>query len=326
MPTPLPLFLATWLSLLPLVAWADCPAPLAASRQVPFGAHAISQPPSLPVGSVLYEQWVPVPQATDGGHDQPLALALTPRPAQALWQDARSAAAPVYQTGLPGVGVRYSAPGGGPLGTAWGPAVVLQLVKTDPGLRPGTLAGEQLPALALYCGDSEVGRTELSGSLNLVSGTCMASDVDVALGTFSASALARPGDATPWVDFAVRLLNCPPFHGTRRLFDGRAGWQPNDLGIALYPSDGVVDAARGLMRLSPGPDSARGVAIQVQQRFAGQAGPAPLDNRVTRGVLALADHPGQPHAFPYRARYLRLSEPFSAGIANGALVFTLIYY
>ncbi|MGC8118442.1 fimbrial protein [Metapseudomonas otitidis] len=331
MPNLRPPSLATWLSLmlaglLPLAAWADCPAPAAANHQVPFGAPAISQPPAAPIGTVLYEQWLPVPQVANGSEGQPLTLALTPRPAQALWQDARSAESPVYQTNLPGVGVRYSAPDGGALATARGSAVVLQLVKTEPTLQPGTLAGDQLPALALYCGHSELGRTELSGSLNLVSSTCMATDVDVPLGTFPASALARPGDATPWVDFAVRLVNCPSFHGTRRLFNGQAGWQQNDIGIALRPSDGAVDAARGLMRLSPGPDSAQGVAIEVHQRFEGQAGPAPLDNRVVRGVLALTDTPGQSYAFPYRARYLRLNEPFNAGTANGALVFTLIYY
>lgn len=331
MPNLSPLSLTAWLALLlaglpPLVAAADCPAPVAASRLLPFGAPAINQPPSAPIGSVLYEQWLPVPQVAEAGKGQPLTLAITPRPAQALWQDARSAESPVYQTNLPGVGVRYSAPAGGNLATAGGSAVILQLVKTDPTLQPGTLAGDQLPALALYCGDSELGRTELSGSLNLVSSTCMATDVDVPLGTFPASALARPGDATPWVDFAVRLVNCPPFPGTRRLFDGQAGWQQNDIGIALRPSDGAVDAARGLMRLSPGPDSAQGVAIEVRQRFEGQAGPAPLDNRVVRGVLALTDTPGQSYAFPYSARYLRLNEPFNAGIANGALVFTLIYY
>ncbi|WP_165674290.1 fimbrial protein [Metapseudomonas otitidis] len=332
MPTLHFIRLAAWLpplftSLLALHAQADCQAMTASSRQVPFGAPAISLPASAPIGSVLYEQWLPAPQVTSGDDaDQPLSLELIPRPAQSLWQDAQSAEAPVYQTGLPGVGVRYSAPGGAALSTAQGAAVVLQLVKTEPTLQPGALAGDQLPALSLHCGTGEIGRTELSGNLNLVSSTCMATDVDVVLGTFSAALLAQPGDATPWVDFAVRLVNCPPFHGTRRLFDGQAGWQQNDIGIALRPSDGAVDAARGLMRLSPGPDSALGVAIEVHQRFEGQTGPAPLDNRVVRGVLALTDSPGQSYAFPYSARYLRLNEPFNAGIANGALVFTLIYY
>jgi type 1 fimbria pilin len=158
------------------------------------------------------------------------------------------------------------------------------------------------------------------------------------LGTHSVNEFSGVGTGTTWQKFEISLNNCPAFHGTfpgspNPVFDANGdtstetGRRSNVLGFRLDPTDGVVDAANGIISLTPAPTgflpAAKGIGIQIGN---GDAVPAavPLATLRNSGIATTATE-GASYVIPLSARYIQTEAAMTPGPANGAVVFTIDY-
>ena len=168
----------------------------------------------------------------------------------------------VYQTGIPGIGVRLGNGVSGatvdnPLkhtltislnGAKTGLGVnfvsFINLVKTGP-LVPGTytLNSFNLPIATRYFDNPTyeppilgfpmfTANVQYQGVINISAQTCMTPDVNVPMGSYNANeTFTGINSATPWVKVNLSLTNCPTFHGyynqyrVQQLYDGDNGGQ-----------------------------------------------------------------------------------------------------
>ncbi|WP_426155051.1 fimbrial protein [Pseudomonas sp. TSRC2-2] len=263
----------------------------------------------------------------------------------------------VYETGVPGIGVYLWSEGDAAPNNATSPncgngtAVCVEkpqlgfdllFIKTGD-VSPGTIQGASLPSLKLEW--SSLGTTldlqnvNFIGSMNVVSRTCVTPDVNVPLGTRSVNEFAGVGTGTPWQSFQISLNNCPAFHGTfpgspsSPIFDAvtdtptEQGRASNILRFRLDSTDGVIDAAQGIISLTPAPSgtlpAATGIGIQIGT---GDAVPVPVPLATLRpsGVVTTTTE-GASYAIPLKARYIQTAATMTPGPANGAVVFTIDY-
>lgn len=262
----------------------------------------------------------------------------------------------VYESGVPGVGVYLfsegqAAPDAATSGNCGNGAVCTQnpqlgfdlfFIKTGD-VSPGTIQGASLPSLQLdWISPTNtliLQRVNFIGSMNVVSRTCVTPDVNVPLGTRSVNEFSGVGTGTPWQSFQISLNNCPAFHGTfpgtptSPIFDANGdtsteqGRASNVLGFRLDPTDGVIDAAQGIISLTPAPSgtlpAATGIGIQIGT---GDAVPVPVPLATLRpsGVVTTTTE-GASYAIPLKARYIQTAASMTPGPANGAVVFTIDY-
>lgn len=262
----------------------------------------------------------------------------------------------VYESGVPGIGVYFFAEGqalpdantfpncgGGINFCNHFPdlAFDLFLIKTGD-VSPGTIQGALLPSMENdWIGPTNtliLQRVGFVGSMNVVSRTCITPDVNVPLGTHSIGEFSGVGSGTAWKTFNISLNNCPAFHGTfpgnpQPQFDAdgdvitEQGRASNVLGFRLDPTDGMVDAANGIISLTPAPSgflpAATGIGIQIGT---GDAVPAPVPLATIRssGIATTATEGGS-YVIPLSARYIQTASALTPGPANGAVVFTIDY-
>ncbi|NMZ32849.1 fimbrial protein [Pseudomonas proteolytica] len=281
-------------------------------------------------------------------------LTSTPLPVSS-WSGAN--AGKVYESGVPGVGVYLASEGqalpdpntfgncgGGTSFCTSSPQLGFDVffIKTGD-VSPGTIQGASLPSMQndwiSPVNTLILQRVNFVGSINVVARTCVTPDVNVPLGTRSVNEFAGVGTGTPWQSFQISLNNCPAFHGTfpgspnSPIFDANGdtsteqGRASNVLGFRLDPTDGVIDAAEGIISLTPAPSgflpAATGIGIQIGT---GDAVPIPVPLATIRpsGVVTTTTE-GASYVIPLKARYIQTAASMTPGPANGAVVFTIDY-
>lgn len=171
-----------------------------------------------------------------------------------------------------------------------------------------------------------------SGSLNVSAQTCTTPEVNVNLGTYDTSSLTSVGSATPWIDSSIRMTNCPKFQGyfnngnPVNLSTGSAPTSTsNQFGVTLTPISTILDAANGIMSLTPSPTSATGVGIQIAQGTSSTTSPALFDFN-KESMTDLPKTGDSDITYPLVSRYIKMSPHVTPGPADGKVTFTLNYY
>lgn len=213
----------------------------------------------------------------------------------------------------------------------------MSLFKTGP-VQAGTVTAESLGRL-LYkvrVGDSallNVISVKLSGSINIVSSTCKAGDVNVDLGKQKISTLTGIGSATPQVNFVIALTNCPVFAGfysnsgvdapTSSEKEGADGViskgtrVANTLNVRVDPVATPIDAANGVLSVETGAGMATGIGVQLR-------GPAGEPLALSQ-PLAVTSTLANSINIILGARYLQTGTTVTAGKANAVATYTIIY-
>jgi major type 1 subunit fimbrin (pilin) len=260
----------------------------------------------------------------------------------------------IYETGFPGVGIKFSVNGNDiPFRTpvaecsntsdcrfpdGWQARSVVSLVKTQQTLSPGEISGNSLPTAIYQLGQSgkmiNIYQIAFSGTIKITVPTCdialASSNMAVAMGIENESAFAGPGQGTEWKDASIRLTNCQRFYGNSydgssgAKYDGRANTltvSSNAIEITLTPLNGIEDAVKGIMKLAPHPEKASGIGIQLSssRSAAGQI-------NLLHPIRQLLPKDGsQTVTIPLFARYIQTTSHITPGISNGKLEYTVSY-
>lgn len=218
-----------------------------------------------------------------------------------------------------------------------GPRGALVLIKTGP-VGTGTIRGSDFGRLvystvvetSAAAATSEIGVT---GNINVVAMTCNTPNVTVPLGSHKTSAFTGVGSATPQVNFKLDVTNCPGFPGyygnssagaipaaSQSAVTNVGTRVPNTVSFRVDPVYSAINAANGVLSLTPGTGVATGVGVQL---FSISGAVQPLSQ--TR-VLDLSPAAGT-NAFSVNlsARYLQTDNTVTAGSASAVANYTLIY-
>ena len=269
----------------------------------------------------------------------------------------------VYQTNVPGVGALVTGlTGYSSIGTAlfprkeatynyvngggnnFGHGYQLWLIKTGP-VAAGAISGAILPSVRSYIPPTTgftglpltIGTVRFSGSINIVKGTCSASDVTVDMGRHDLTEFSGVGSTTAWKDAAIILTNCSRFHGTYGSSNTTvqvtgSGSLPagtpngNTFNVYLQPtSDEVLDASRGILKISApdGKTAAVGFGIEIGWGKA-YGSPTVFDFNSSKSFTPSSS--GETTiAIPLAARYIQTQSQIMPGIANGRVTFVVDY-
>lgn len=183
--------------------------------------------------------------------------------------------------------------------------------------------------------------TKFNGTIQIVESTCKAevTDMVVDLGSYEVKDFKRADGnlGTPWKDATIRLKNCQlgGYYGTTGPSASEPGEisQPeplsrNKIGISVTAMSSVIAGYSSTMALTPSPNNATGVGIQVRRRKSESDAfllEVPLNGKE---VIPLPAPPlnTQSMDFFFIARYVAISDVITPGKANGAVVYTLNYY
>lgn len=351
-------------------AYATCDYNFPAGHPYPAGPAITTQPLSVsdltvgrdvPNGTILYTQTVRPQQGfwkcTEGTQTlEARALIATPRPLTP-WNTGKFAGK-VYESGVSGIGVvlwrdndvlpmvwnRGSCNLGagvacvGNLPSVY-MGVSISLIKIGP-VSPGIISGVTLPTAQWRW--KSTGNTgpliwstiNFSGSIRIVSQTCMTPDVEVPLGEHRVSTFTGTGSPTEWQGFSIQLRNCPAFYGASaslRKTDSGTGWVEWDRAIAknilqfsLTPTTTIVPIYAGTVQVSPttsGPAAATGVGVQIANA---SNTPVQFDTLMSSGITP-TDVANANYSIPLKARYIQILPGVTPGPANASVMFTINY-
>jgi len=254
----------------------------------------------------------------------------------------------VYQTGVPGIGVALMNDGrmlpyeralnnctattGACVTDARLTSGVSWLFIKIGNVSSGTIQGAQLPTMTRTWTSSnefQIIRVTVSGTLNVVSRTCVTPDVMVQMGIHSIEEVGTLG----WKDFSINLNNCPAFHGSFGgsvwMSDGTLPYdvyrKPNTLAIQIDPTIEPFDPITGILNLNnsgPGnPAAATGVGLQIAYS---SGDPMSFGELNPTGITPTTNE-GESYSIPLKARYVLTEGPVQPGPANATAVFTIIY-
>ncbi|QPF30590.1 type 1 fimbrial protein (plasmid) [Klebsiella sp. BDA134-6] len=171
-----------------------------------------------------------------------------------------------------------------------------------------------------------------SGSLNVSAQTCTTPDVNVHLGSHDVSTLTGVGSATPWVDSSIKLTDCPTFRGyypESNPVNLSTGAIPastgNKFSVTLSPVNSILNAANGIMAVTPSANAATGVGIQIAHGATSTTGPVPF-NLAASANMDLPKNGVGTIIYPLAARYIKTDTSVTPGPADGRIIFTINYY
>ena len=184
--------------------------------------------------------------------------------------------------------------------------------------------------------------TKFNGTIQIVESTCKAeiTDMVVDLGSYEVKDFKRQDGylGTPWKDATIRMKDCQlrGYYGSQSFFGPSADVpgeisQPdphfrNKIGISVRAMSSVIAGYNSTMALTPSPNNATGVGIQVRRRSSdGTLLNVSLDGKELISVPAPPINT-QSMDFLFIARYVAISDVITPGKANGAVVYTLNYY
>lgn len=346
-------------------------------NRIPTGAIALQVANltvgrDVPLGTIVYKQnlqmGAPVKLICNGGpFDYFHNVILTNLAAKSAWQPQNGFSGKVYQSGVPGIGVAYYYAPGIALPTKTKRATasncmvenakgctfdyitittypILALIKTGD-VSPGSISGAVLPVVeqTLVVNDANflLYRLGLTGTINIVASTCSTSDVIVPMGTHKAGSFQGVNTGSAWKDFAIKLSNCPAFHGLYK--DTGPTWtagskdnpasgkatskgsrDKNTVAVRIDAAGEPLDAANGVLNLDASGKgllpSASGIGLQIGDR---DGKPIALATIVDSG-LALQSTSAN-YSIQLRARYLQTAATVTPGPANATATFTLNY-
>lgn len=210
-------------------------------------------------------------------------------------------------------------------------SVAVVLIKTGP-VGEGVINGGRLGRLkySRFIDGSEkfaISEVGVTGNINVVSRTCKTSDVIVQMGSYKTSDFNGPGSLGKAVGFDISLSDCPGFPGTY------GGWSasselgvvtpvslgPNTISIRVDPVNTPFDAAKGVLSLTEGVDSATGVGVQL---LISSTRALPLSRNLLIGRPAADVSTFTVTLF---AQYLQTANTVIAGKANAVATYTIIY-
>ncbi len=255
---------------------------------------------------------------------------------------------PVYQTAIPGIGVRLNGattpvPGNGyvtnypfalnSVGFLNGSNFRLDLIKISNTVGAGTITAAGLPTFQTSEVSVDGGNSTrfllatVIGQVNIISSTCTTPNVSVNLGTHFTTELKGIGTTTAtWVPVDIQLNNCPAFFGytytsvnadTAQTITGQLA--SNSIQYSINPSNGVANATNGVINLSSG--GATGIGIQLTD-----TGSNPIQfNTATPSGLTLNQTSSANYTINLQARYYQTGTSVTAGAANATATVTLTY-
>lgn len=234
---------------LPQKAMAICTVENPTVSVAPLQAGSITVGRDVPVGTVVYQQFVQTNSPTSAEClnlvspfliGRKVGLTSTPMPL-APFNTGRFGGK-VYQTDVAGLGVAFeqmidivpterfitNCPNTSscrlPL-TAFA-NFQIYIIKIANIVENGVISGSRMPSIQFEAtpggANSVYVRASMSGNINVVSRTCRTPNVEVDMGTHKVSELTQANSATPWKDFSIELNDCPAFFGNRA-----AGWPSN---------------------------------------------------------------------------------------------------
>ncbi|CAM3617261.1 Fimbria adhesin protein [Klebsiella spallanzanii] len=170
-----------------------------------------------------------------------------------------------------------------------------------------------------------------TGATTMYTKTCQlaSSNIDVYLGRHDISSFDGAGATSDWQDFDITLKDCPPFYGygnyrlsasTGNLTDSSSA---NSVALSFNSVNGVVDGNPAIASLDSSDDAATGVGIELSRRDV--SGNIPLDGTGGFELDNLTTDDNATYVIPLKARYVQTESNVTAGIANGAVVFTIVY-
>lgn len=216
-------------------------------------------------------------------------------------------------------------------------------MKTGP-ISTGTISAATLPTVRLTAAgtipvtglDTTPWTIQFSGDIQVINSTCnVTSSPNVPMGKYAIENYFGSGkpNNTPWVPFSITLSGCAIFNGNYTgstnagVFDGDVTYgvrQTNYLQTTFAPVNGVIDDAKGIMRLQSVTNSATGVGIQLAQDT-GAVDPVLFSFSAGFRQNVSTSMPGS-FAIPMKARYIQAgSDPLKPGLANSSTVFTINY-
>ncbi|QRN52842.1 fimbrial protein [Dyella caseinilytica] len=303
-----------------------------------------------PIGTVIYEMGyassvVPTLLCTAGSYQVQTSLVSQPYP---LSSYVDPSGYPVYQTAIPGIGVRINGattpvPGHGgivnypapsnPISFTNGSNFRLDLIKISSTVGAGTITAAGLPTFQTSEVSMDGGNSTrfllatVIGQVSIISSTCTTPNVSVNLGAHLTTELRGVGTTTAtWVPVNIRLNNCPAFFGstyttfnadTSRTTTGTLA--QNSIGYSVNPTNGVANATNGVMNLSSG--GATGIGIQL----ANSSGTPVQFNTATPSGLTLNQTSSANYTISLQARYYQTGASITAGAANATATVTLSY-
>lgn len=259
----------------------------------------------------------------------------------------------VYETGVPGIGIKFVGLNGDSTGQLTAPYTAIAnrtgllslnvhaiFVRTGI-VGSGTVTGASLPVIRQYIGDSNGDvlfyTLNYSGSVPVVAATCRTPDFTYALGTFGSGSFSGVNSATSWVSTAIRLDSCSPFYGY--MSGGYLSWtapggasgsagqtmSQNVLSLSLAPKTPVINSASGIIGLdTSGATAARGIGIQLGIQSGGSAY-TPLNLGTPVQVSPALNDVSGVVQFNLGARYIQTESTITPGTANASVVYTINY-
>lgn len=267
----------------------------------------------------------------------------------------------IFPTNVPGIGVTFTISGAlykqtqfpalwqNRVSLGWGTMtqsfgllgeVIIELVKTGP-IPPGTqqIVGSSFPGFRIragsthpYAADNTFVNLNFEGTTTVYTKTCQlaTANINVDLGKHDITSFDGVGSGSPWKDFDIILKDCPPFYGygnyKEMYFNDpplSGANTPNDVAISFRSANGVVDGNPNLAKLKEGPGTAAGVGIEVAQRTLSTS--IPLDGTGGFTLENLPKEENTTYTIPLKARYVQSEPTVQAGLANGAVEFTITY-
>jgi type 1 fimbria pilin len=331
------------------------------------GINAISVPSGTPVGQEIYRQYINISQGSspfsikcdspgrfyyDYNYKNPGHLTPSVIDNQ------------VYETGWPGIGVKFYVNGGGgdfpyshsasnntsrsiwEFNLIWSAQSYLVLVKTAETITPGVFPGNIIPTTTYSYGQQNdtvpIYEIQISGILNITTPTCNISpssgSMVVQMGKYKTNSFTGVNTGSPWKNASI-TLNCPnTFYGntgvngvtnkTAGTFNGAAttvGSLANNMWeLTLTPADGIIGNATNGTIKLADSDSPM-TAVNVGIQLSKTASTSSIIN-LSSPVTGTFPNTGTSNvAIPLYARYIQTGTPVTAGKARGKLIYTVSY-
>lgn len=235
--------------------------------------------------------------------------------------------ASVYQTNVPGVGIKIVANYNGtwPIGnppTYWGDTVnnysgpayfpfSLSIVVTGP-VSPGTFTLAN-PVVSNYASASSTSlvnsvllHTVTVSAFTVTARSCATPNVTVNLGNHPWSEFSGVGSTSSSTSFSIGLNGCP------------SGL--NAVKYQIDPVTAIVPGTGNTVVTLNGDSTASRVGVQLLD---GNGTPLPLSSPLT--FSGYSSGTGGNYTIPLKARYYQIATPVGPGAANAAMIFTMTY-
>ncbi|WP_181879835.1 fimbrial protein [Proteus vulgaris] len=174
---------------------------------------------------------------------------------------------------------------------------------------------------------------DVNGSITVNSSSCKTQDYTVELGSHETVTLPTKGSSTKWINSDIILTNCPAFRGyysggkgnvhTTEVGQTFPDRDPNELRVTIKPVNPPIIEYPGTFEVNDVPGAAKGVGIQLA--FGATGEDFVKFNMPTAFAQPITEKAGTV-SIPLRARYIRVDDRLSSGVANGAATFMIEYY